>query len=119
MEEQWAVKAPGKVFQVSMDDVSLQFLKAGEDHFGEQHGLSMSQIDLKLVSPGSSGVLIIENSFQAKGGPPRHLHYDLDEWFYALEGDFTFMVGQETFLLQPGIRCLRRGRYPSMGAYWH
>ena len=36
---------------------------------------------------------MLENTFHAKGGPARHLHYDQDEWFYAVEGEFIIEVG--------------------------
>jgi oxalate decarboxylase/phosphoglucose isomerase-like protein (cupin superfamily) len=37
-----------------------------------------------------------------KGGPPRHFHYEQDEWFYAMRGEFAFEVGEERFTLRPG-----------------
>ena len=43
-------------------------LKAGEDLFHEQRGLTMSAIDIK-VSMQDGSLLILENTFQAKGGP--------------------------------------------------
>jgi hypothetical protein len=30
-------------------------------------------------------LLLLENTFLAKGGPARHLHYDQEEGFYILE----------------------------------
>ncbi len=35
-------------------------------------------------------------------GPPRHLHHDQDEWFYVMEGEFDFEVGDERFRLRAG-----------------
>src|SRR5690242_732974 len=74
---------------------------AGADCFGEPRSLGISTISFKLLPPDSSGLLILENTFHARGGPARHLHYDQDEWFYALEGEFLFEVGSERFRLQP------------------
>ncbi|HSJ57979.1 MAG TPA: VOC family protein, partial [Anaerolineae bacterium] len=59
------------------------FVAAGGDRFGEQRGLGISRIDFKVVPQDSTGLLVLENTFHARGGPARHLHYDQDEWFYA------------------------------------
>jgi mannose-6-phosphate isomerase-like protein (cupin superfamily) len=68
---------------------------AGQDRFGEHRGLGISSIAFKVTSQDSNGLLIIENTFREKGGPARHLHYEQDEWFYAVEGEFVMEVGQE------------------------
>ena len=47
---------------------------ASTDCFGEQRGLGVSTIAFKVCPQDSSGVLILENTFHAKGGPARHLH---------------------------------------------
>ncbi|PKO14361.1 MAG: cupin domain-containing protein [Chloroflexi bacterium HGW-Chloroflexi-10] len=93
------------------------FVKAGEDRFGEHRGLGISQIDFKVVPQDSGGLLIIENTFHAPGGPARHMHYDQDEWFQAVEGDFLFEVGQEKFRLQPGDSLLAPRKVPHVWAY--
>lgn len=90
---------------------------AGEDRFGERRGLGVSFIDFKVVPRESSGLLVLENTFHAKGGPARHLHYDQDEWFYALEGEFLIEVGQERFELQPGDSLLAPRRVPHVWAH--
>ncbi|MCB0167908.1 MAG: cupin domain-containing protein [Anaerolineae bacterium] len=90
---------------------------AGQDRFGEQRGLGISTIAFKVVPQDSSGLLIIENTFQAKGGPARHLHFDQDEWFYAVEGEFMIEVGQERFTMQPGDSLLAPRQVPHVWAY--
>jgi len=90
---------------------------AGQDRFGEHRGLGISSISFKVTPLDSEGTLIIENTFRAKGGPARHLHYDQDEWFYALEGDFLFEVGQERFSLKPGDALLGPRNVPHVWAY--
>src|SRR5215212_7238443 len=79
---------------------------AGADRFGEQRPLGIGEVTFKVVPQDGSGLLIVENIFHAMGGPARHLHYDQDEWFYALEGEFLFEVGQERFSLHPGDSLL-------------
>jgi quercetin dioxygenase-like cupin family protein len=90
---------------------------AGQDRFGEQRGLGISSIDFKVTSQDSSGLFILENTFHAKGGPARHLHYDQDEWFYALEGEFIVEVGPERLRLLPGDSLLAPRRVPHVWAY--
>ena len=90
---------------------------AGEDRFGEHRGLGISTIAFKVVPEDSSGLFILENTFHAKGGPARHLHYDQDEWFYALEGEFIVEVGTERFRLQPGDSLLAPRQVPHVWAY--
>lgn len=48
------------------------------------------------------GALILEHRELRRFGPPRHLHFAQDEWFYPLAGTFLFEVGEERFELHPG-----------------
>ena len=87
----------------SVNDLpSASCVSAGQDRFGEHRGLGVSHIDFKVLPEDGSGLLILENTFHAKGGPARHLHYEQDEYFYALEGEFWLEVGDESFRLEPG-----------------
>lgn len=106
-----------ELLQTAAGFPSIWRVKAGEDRFGEQRGLGVSFIDFKVVPQDSSGLLILENVFHAKGGPARHLHYDQDEWFYAVEGDFIIEVGQEKFQLQPGDSVLAPRQVPHVWAH--
>jgi mannose-6-phosphate isomerase-like protein (cupin superfamily) len=90
---------------------------AGEDRFGEHRGLGISTIAFKATPQDSGGILILENTFEAKGGPARHLHYEQDEWFYVVEGEFLMEVGQERFTLVPGDSLLAPRRVPHVWAY--
>ena len=81
---------------------SALHVAAGEDRFGEQRGLGISSIDFKMSATDSSAIFMLENTFHAQGGPARNLHYDQDEWFYALDGEFLIEVGDERFQLKPG-----------------
>lgn len=90
---------------------------AGADRFGEQRGLGISTIAFKVTTPNPSDVFILENTFRAKGGPARHLHYDQEEWFYILEGAFQFEVGAQRFHLQPGDSLLAPRRVPHVWAF--
>jgi len=90
---------------------------AGKDKFGEHRGLGISTISFKVTSQDSNGLLIIENTFVEKGGPARHLHYNQDEWFYVVEGEFAFEVGQEKMHLNPGDSLLAPRNVPHVWAY--
>jgi quercetin dioxygenase-like cupin family protein len=89
---------------------------AGADQFGEKRSLGISSIAFK-VSTQDSSLFILENTFHAKGGPARHLHYDQDEWFYALEGEFLFEIGSEKLRLNPGDSVLAPRQVPHVWAY--
>ncbi len=98
-------------------DTPALFVPAGADRFGEHRGLGISAIDFKVVPADSTGLFILENTFHAKGGPARHLHYDQDEWFYALEGEFIIEVGHDRFRLAPGDSLRAPRRVPHVWAY--
>jgi mannose-6-phosphate isomerase-like protein (cupin superfamily) len=90
---------------------------AGDDRFGEHRGLGVSAIQFKVVPQDSGGLFVLENTFHAKSGPARHLHYEQDEWFYAVEGDFIIEVGQERFTLKPGDSLLAPRKVPHVWAF--
>lgn len=90
---------------------------AHEDRFGEFRGLGISSIQFKVTPQDSGGLLILENSFRAGGGPARHLHYDQEEWFYVVEGEFAFEVGDERLVLRPGDSLLAPRKVPHVWAY--
>lgn len=96
---------------------SMVRVAAGADRFGEHRGLGVSVIAFKVTPQDSSGLLILENTFHAKAGPARHLHYEQDEWFYAVEGEFIVEIGQERFRLLPGDSLLAPRRVPHVWAH--
>ena len=90
---------------------------AGEDRFGEHRGLGISKIDFKVSPQDEDGLLILENTFHTKGGPARHLHFDQDEWFYAVEGEFIIEVGSERIRMNPGDSLLAPRKVPHVWAF--
>lgn len=88
----------------------------GQDRYGERRGLGISAIQFKVAPKDSSGILVIENTFQDKGGPARHLHFNQDEWFFIVKGEFVFEVGQEKFRLEPGDSVLAPRKVPHVWA---
>ncbi len=95
---------------------SVLRVAAGDDRFGEERGLGISSVAFKVSTQDSNDLFILENTFRAKGGPARHLHYDQDEWFYALEGEFLVEIGQERISLHPGDSVLAPRKAPHVWA---
>lgn len=102
-----------------MDDSlqSLTYVAVGQDRFGEHRGLGISSIQFKVTPQDEQGILILENTFRAKGGPARHLHYEQDEWFYVVEGEFIIEVGPSRVQLKPGDSLLAPRKVPHVWAY--
>ena len=90
---------------------------AGQDRAGIHHGLGISVLDFK-VSPRATdgGLFVVENSFRQKGGPARHRHLEQDEWFYALEGEFRFEIGEQRMTLRAGDSAFGPRRVPHVWA---
>jgi mannose-6-phosphate isomerase-like protein (cupin superfamily) len=62
-----------------------------------------SFLHLKLSNEDdNTAPLIVEQNQLRRFGPPRHLHFHQDEWFYPLAGTFRIEVGTERFELHPG-----------------
>lgn len=97
--------------------MSITFTPAGQDRFGEFRGLGISSIQFKITPRDGVDVLVLENTFHARGGPARHLHYEQDEWFYAVEGEFVVEVGAERFSLTPGDSLVAPRRVPHAWAF--
>lgn len=97
--------------------MSITFTPAGQDRFGEFRGLGISSIQFKITPRDGADVLVLENTFHARGGPARHLHYEQDEWFYAVEGEFVVEVGAERFSLTPGDSLVAPRRVPHAWAF--
>jgi mannose-6-phosphate isomerase-like protein (cupin superfamily) len=79
----------------------------GEDCLGESHSLGFSSIRFKVLpSETNSGVFLIEHDNLVKGGPPLHLHLYQEEWFYVVEGQVMFQIGDERKMLRSGDSIL-------------
>jgi mannose-6-phosphate isomerase-like protein (cupin superfamily) len=88
-------------------------VRAGEDIAGESRALGFSRIAFKTTSQETGGNLfLIEHSNLLAGGPPLHLHYAQDEWFYVMEGEVFFQVGEKRLRLGPGDSVLAPRKVP-------
>ncbi len=80
----------------------VPLVPAGADRYGEFRGLGVSVITFKVVPADAAGLLVLENTFHARGGPARHRHFAQDEWFFAVEGEFIVEIGPTSHTLRAG-----------------
>lgn len=87
---------------------------AGQDRFGEHSPLGVSRaIDFKVSGKDTaSRWCSIDASWQGTGGPPLHLHHYQEEWFYVVEGDYVFQIGDEKFRVAAGDCVLAPRQVP-------
>jgi quercetin dioxygenase-like cupin family protein len=99
-------------------EVKAALVPYGEDRQGEHHNIGISSTDFKVTTQDSGGALFLfEHSNHKKGGPPRHLHHNEDEWFYAIEGYYILEVGSERFHLRAGDSILAPREVPHAWAF--
>lgn len=87
---------------------------AGEDRFGKHSPLGGSRvIDFKVSGKDTNGRWCsIDAAWQGTGGPPLHVHHYQEEWFYVIEGDYVFQIGDERFRLKSGDCALAPRQVP-------
>ena len=94
------------------------FIPQGHDRYAAQRGLGITRLNYKVASSDADGRLFVtEQTMLAKGGPPRHLHLEQEEWFYSLEGEFVIEVGDERFTLGPGDSAFAPRKIPHVLAF--
>lgn len=82
-------------------------VNAGEARFDEHFkmkGVTLNVLDAKITSKDTNGDLVVfeQNGSTSKGGPPLHIHPYQDEFFYIVEGEYLFQVGDEKYQMKPG-----------------
>lgn len=78
-------------------------VRSGEDRTAASLNFINGRFDLKISGRDTGGALCAYDTWRFKpGGPPLHLHFDVDEWFMILEGDFKFRVGDRMFEVGSG-----------------
>ena len=84
----------GKGFKVS----------ANKDRFNAPLTLMEGDTFYTKISSGDSDgdIFLFESTRLVNGGPPLHFHYEQDEWFYILSGEFLFKIGDDTFTAKAG-----------------
>ncbi len=78
-----------------------------------------SHLDFKvLTGETNGGVFIMENRDMIRGGPPRHVHLEQEEWFFLIEGgDVLLEIGDQKLRLKPGDSVLAPRNVPHVWAY--
>jgi quercetin dioxygenase-like cupin family protein len=60
-------------------------------------------IYIRVHGRDTNGTLsVVESHDSPAGGPPPHIHHREDETFQILEGEYEFMVGNQTILAKAG-----------------
>ena len=77
---------------------------AGTDRFDK--GISLFEGDTfycKVSTKDTNGDMYVFESTRIKeGGPILHTHYEQDEWWYILQGEFLIKVGDKTYNAKAG-----------------
>lgn len=82
-------------------------VRAGEDRHSAPLKFLNGRFECKISSRDTNGALCAYDTHRFKpGGPPLHVHFEQDEWFLVLEGEFRFQVGDETYELRAGDSIL-------------
>lgn len=79
-------------------------IAAGKGRFGESFLYKgKNPNDIKISGKDTNGQLaMFEYIGYEKTGPSLHVHFSQDEVFYVAAGDYRFVVGKETIMLNPG-----------------
>ena len=82
-------------------------VNSGEARYGKHFkmkGVTLNVLDLKISSSDTDGELSVfeQNGLTPKGGPPLHIHMYQDEYFYIVDGEYLFQVGDEQFQMRTG-----------------
>jgi mannose-6-phosphate isomerase-like protein (cupin superfamily) len=101
---------------------AVHLVEAGADRTGQPHKAARanSHLDFKVLTRETTGALfIMENRNMVRGGPPRHVHYEQEEWFYFVEGsdEVLMEVGEMKLRLKPGDSVLAPRNVPHVWAY--
>lgn len=104
--------------QETANKVKAAKVPSGRDRLNEQHNVGVSDTTFKVLTDETAGNLfVMEQSNHKKGGPPRHLHYNEEEYFYVIEGNYIVEVDTERFELGPGDSLLAPRKIPHAWAF--
>ena len=92
----------------------LQIVSSGEDRYGEKHSNGYSTISFKVSTAETGGNMFVleHTNLVPNGGPALHVHSSREEYFYVLEGEVAFQIGNQKFSLKTGESILGPRRVP-------
>lgn len=103
---------------MSDDGQKAVFVGEGADRHGVERGLGITRLRYMVATSDTNGQLfVIEQTMLARGGPPKHMHFEQDEWFFPLDGEFIAEVGSRQYRLRPGDSLLAPRLTPHVWAY--
>jgi quercetin dioxygenase-like cupin family protein len=90
---------------------------ASADRFDKRVKFAVGHIECKISGKETGGALYVFETYTApEDRPARHLHDNQDEWFYVLEGEYVFEVGEEKFRLKSGESIFAPRKVPHVWA---
>ncbi len=94
------------------------FVPAGKDRHKEVLKVfGVIPLEVKVSTKDKGGALFIfEHADMGKGGPPRHVHLEQDEWLSVATGEFVLVVGDEKFRLKAGDSAFAPRKVPHVWA---
>ena len=82
-------------------------VNSGEARSGKHYkmkGVTLNILDIKISGSDTDNDLAVfeQTGLTPKGGPPLHIHPFQDEWFYVVEGEYLFQMGDDKFEMKTG-----------------
>ncbi|MGE7774167.1 cupin domain-containing protein [Chitinophaga sp. NPDC101104] len=79
-------------------------VEAGKDRAGKSISPFEGDVFYTKVSAKDTdgGMYVFESTRIKEGGPILHTHYETDEWWYVLQGEFLIRVGDTTYNAKAG-----------------
>lgn len=82
-------------------------VSTGEARFGVHYkmkGVTLNTLDIKISGKDTDNDLAVfeQTGLTPLGGPPLHIHPYQDEWFYVIDGEYLFQVGEDKYQMKSG-----------------
>ncbi|MDF7811331.1 cupin domain-containing protein [Hymenobacter sp. YC55] len=78
-------------------------VRNGDDRTNQPFEFLDATFTVKVSAKDTQGRCVIFDTLRrSKIGPILHVHLKMDEWFYVLDGEFKFQVGEEVMRLKTG-----------------
>ena len=77
---------------------------ASQDRFNRPQSLFQGDTFTTKIATADTGgdLYVFESSRVKEGGPVHHYHFDQDEWWYVLSGEFLIKVGEKVYEAKAG-----------------